>query len=107
MMALVFVSIATFGHQSWSANFLTLPADLFPKRMVASAYGLAGMCGVLGGAAFTRWVGATVDSSGYVLIFTTVGLMHILATFILVVSIRPRAVVAREAFPALVETTEK
>jgi len=33
--AIVCLSFAAFGHQSWAASVLTLPADLFPKRMVA------------------------------------------------------------------------
>ncbi len=86
--ALVFISIATFGHQSWSASFITLPADLFPKRVVASAYGLSAMCGFLAGAAFTLYVGRIVDTVGYVPVFTMVGCMHLVGTAVLVLWIR-------------------
>jgi MFS transporter, ACS family, hexuronate transporter len=87
--ALLFISIATFGHQSWSASFITLPADLFPRRIVASAYGLTAMCGFFAGAAFMLCVGRVVDTVGYVPVFTMAGLMHLIGTAILVVSIRP------------------
>lgn len=88
--ALLFISVATFGHQAWSASFITLPADLFPKPVVASAYGLAAMCGFFAGAVFTKIVGHLVDSIGYVPVFTTVGLLHLLATAVLVVGLRGR-----------------
>ncbi len=86
--AMVFISIATFGHQSWSASFITLPADLFPRRIVASAYGLTAMCGFLAGAAFTLYVGRIVDTIGYVPVFTMVGFMHLIGTAVLVVGLR-------------------
>ena len=85
---MVFISIATFGHQSWSASFITLPADLFPRRIVASAYGLTAMCGFLAGAAFTLYVGRIVDTIGYVPVFTMVGFMHLIGTAVLVLWIR-------------------
>jgi ACS family hexuronate transporter-like MFS transporter len=88
--AIVFISIATFGHQSWSASFITLPADLFPKRIVASVFGLTAMCGFLAGAGFTEYVGRVVDTIGYVPVFTIVGFMHLIATAILALSIKSR-----------------
>ena len=56
-VALLFITIATTAHQAWAASLLTLPADLFPKRVVASAYGFTGMCGMLGAAPVPRFVG--------------------------------------------------
>lgn len=95
--AMFFISIATFGHQSWAASFITLPADLFPKRMVASAYGLSAMCGFLAGAIFTKFVGKMVGSTGYVPVFIAVGCMHVVATVVLVIWIRsPRPTPALE-----------
>jgi ACS family hexuronate transporter-like MFS transporter len=99
--ALFFVCIAAFGHQCWAASLLTLPADLFPKRMVGTAYGMAGMCGILGAALFTPFVGHTLSYLGYVTIFTIVGFLHPTAALLTVVLVRP----AREtavAVPAVV-----
>jgi ACS family hexuronate transporter-like MFS transporter len=92
-VALFFICIATFGHQCWSASLLTLPADLFPRRVVGKAYGLAGMCGIFGGALFTYFVGHTVNVIGYVAIFTIVGVLHPVATLmvLLLVGRRPPA----------------
>jgi ACS family hexuronate transporter-like MFS transporter len=75
-MAVACISIAAFGHQSWSASTLTLPADLFPKRMVASCYGITGMAGVLGGAATQWYVGGLIERVGYTSVFTISGCMH-------------------------------
>jgi ACS family hexuronate transporter-like MFS transporter len=74
--AMGFICLATFGHQCWSANLLVMPADLFPRRMVGSACGLAGMCGILGAACFTLIVGFLLKTVGYGMIFTIVGLLY-------------------------------
>jgi MFS transporter, ACS family, hexuronate transporter len=101
--ALAFICIATFGHQCWSVSLLVLPADLFPKRLVGRAYGLAGMCGILGASLFTPFVGFTVHWIGYVTIFTIVGLLHLVATavvLLLVGSKPPKMPVMAEASAA-------
>jgi ACS family hexuronate transporter-like MFS transporter len=87
-VAILLISIATFSAQSWGASFLTLPADLFPKRIVGSAYGLTAGCGFLAGAAFTLYLGRVVDVIGYVPVFTLVGFMPLVGTAIVVVGIR-------------------
>jgi len=89
-VAILFITVATTAHQAWAASLLTLPADLFPRRAVASAYGLTGMCGMLGSALFSPIVGRIVDSFGYVPVFTLVGFLHPVAATIIVVFVRPR-----------------
>lgn len=87
-MAIVCISVAAFGHQSWAASLLTLPADLFPKRMVASCYGLAAMVGILG-CALSQWqVGSIIDRIGYTQVFTVAGLLHPVAAIIIVVAVK-------------------
>lgn len=57
--AVALVSLATAGHQGWSANMFTFASDLFPRRAVASVVGIGGFGGAVGGmliAAFTGWV---------------------------------------------------
>ena len=76
MSRLAFICVATFGHQCWAASLLTLPADLFPKRMVGTAYGLSGGCGIAGAALFTTFVGFMLKFVGYKTIFTIVGCLH-------------------------------
>lgn len=88
--AILLISIATFGHQFWAAGMLTLPADLFPKRMVASAYGIPAACGTFAGMGFTALIGWLLDhyTRGYISVFTIAGCLHPLAALTIVFLIR-------------------
>ncbi|MCL6518325.1 MAG: MFS transporter [Armatimonadetes bacterium] len=90
--ALLFVSIPPFAHQSWAASVLTLPGDLFPKRMVASAYGISGTLGILAGGVVMILVGKIVDFGSYMPIFIAAGFMHLIAAAIIFALIRQRKV---------------
>lgn len=87
-MALVFITIATTAHQAWAASLLTLPADLFHKRAVASAYGFTGLMGNLGAALFMWLVGTIIDRVGYTPVFLYVGFLHPLAALIVLLFVR-------------------
>ena len=92
--AIAFVSLATFAHQAWSANVLTLPADLFPSRVVGSVYGLSGSSSSFGAMVFMLVIGWVVDHFSYAPIFITVGVMHPIATAVLFLAI-PRIELVR------------
>jgi MFS transporter, ACS family, hexuronate transporter len=81
--AIALVSVATFAHQAWSANMITLPADLFPSKVVATVSGLSGFSSSVGGMAFMLVIGWVVDHFSYVPIFIAVGVMHPLAATVL------------------------
>jgi ACS family hexuronate transporter-like MFS transporter len=49
-LAIIFFSMALFGHQFWSAIIQTLPTDLFPSSSVGTAAGLMGAVGSSGAA---------------------------------------------------------
>ena len=51
-LAIVFFSMAMFGHQFWSTIMQTLAADLFPPEAVGSVTGLVGASGSFGGMLF-------------------------------------------------------
>jgi ACS family hexuronate transporter-like MFS transporter len=70
--AIVFFCVAAFAHQAMSSTLLTLPADLFPKRAVATANGLSGSVGGLGGMLFTLVVGIVALKIGYGPLFTAI-----------------------------------
>jgi ACS family hexuronate transporter-like MFS transporter len=89
--ALFFVSIATFAHQAWAASILTLPADLFPKHTVGSAYGFTGACGNFGCAVFTVIAGRIITNYGYFPIFMAVSFLHPLAALITVLCIKSKS----------------
>ncbi len=100
-LALIFISIATTAHQSWAASLLTLPADVCPKRAVASAYGFTGGMGILGAAIMQFKVGAFIQAVGYTPVFTMVGFMHPIAALIVVLFVRRWGQPKMPAAPAL------
>lgn len=76
-MAIVFFSMAMFGHQFWSTIMQTLAADLFPPEAVGSVTGLVGAAGSFGGMLFNLAVGAMLTAFGsYGPVFLVAGLLH-------------------------------
>ena len=94
-LAIVLFSIAFFGQQSWSTLVMIVPADLFPRRIVASVAGLVGFGGAMGGVVFNLVAGRILDSGlGYGVVFGIVGTFHVIAFLVILVaipSIRPFA----------------
>jgi ACS family hexuronate transporter-like MFS transporter len=78
--AIVFFCIAAFAHQAMSSTLLTLPADLFPSSAVATANGLSGAFGGLGGTGFTMIVGVAVTKIGYAPIFVAIALFDLVGS---------------------------
>jgi ACS family hexuronate transporter-like MFS transporter len=87
-IAIVFFSLAMFAHQFWSANVQTLPADLFPSTVVGSVEGLLGSAGAFGGMLFAEVVGRLVGHHGYGPAFAIAGVLHPLAFFVILVTVR-------------------
>ncbi len=88
-LAIVLFSIAFFGQQSWSTLVMTLPADIFPRRLVGSVAGLVGFGGAMGGVVFSLVAGKLLDSGfGYGLVFAFVGTFHVLAFGLILLTIR-------------------
>jgi MFS transporter, ACS family, hexuronate transporter len=56
------IGIGASAHQAWSANLFTTVSDMFPKKAVASAIGLGGMFGGIGGILFTKLSGWLFDA---------------------------------------------
>ena len=93
--AVFILGLATSAHQAWSANVYTLSSDLFPKRMVGTLTGIAGMAGSVGAMGFPILTGHLLDfykragniTAGYAILFTycacaylvAFGLNHLLA----------------------------
>jgi ACS family hexuronate transporter-like MFS transporter len=76
--AIFFFCVAAFAHQSMSSTLLTLPADLFPKRTVATANGLSGSFGHCGGLIFTFVVGYVATHIGYKPLFVAIAFLDII-----------------------------
>jgi ACS family hexuronate transporter-like MFS transporter len=76
--AVAFFCVGAFAHQAMSSTLLTLPADLFPKGAVATANGLSGMIGGLGGMLFTLIVGVVAVKVGYAPLFVAIAFLDII-----------------------------
>jgi ACS family hexuronate transporter-like MFS transporter len=78
-VALLWISLATFGFGMWSANILALHADVFPASSMATAVGLTGTAASFGGAIFTFCIGRLVDAAGYAPVFWAAAAVTVLA----------------------------
>jgi MFS transporter, ACS family, hexuronate transporter len=78
-VALAWVSVATFGYAGYNANSLAFPADVFPRNMVGSIWGLASMGAGFGGMLFSWLSGAVIDRFGYFPVFIGYGILPVLA----------------------------
>jgi ACS family hexuronate transporter-like MFS transporter len=78
--AIVFFCVAAFAHQAMSSTLLTLPADLFPQRTVATANGLSGAAGGLGGMLFTMVIGMVALKTGYAPLFVAMALFDLIGS---------------------------
>jgi MFS transporter, ACS family, hexuronate transporter len=76
--ALAWVCVATFGYAGYNANSLAFPADVFPKNMVGSIWGLASMGAGFGGMLFSWLSGRLIDDFGYLPVFLGYGILPII-----------------------------
>jgi ACS family hexuronate transporter-like MFS transporter len=86
------VSLATLGYTGCVANMLAFPADVFPRNVLASIWGLAGMGSGFGGIVFALLTGWVVDHYSFVPVFIGFGLMPmvcVLIVWLLVGPLRP------------------
>ena len=87
-VSLTWICAVTLFYSMWSANMLTLPADLFPHDEVASVSGLSGAGAALGGMCLNLLVGYVVDHFSYVPVFVLAGLMPVGAAAFLMAGVR-------------------
>jgi MFS transporter, ACS family, hexuronate transporter len=92
-MAIVFFSLAMFGHQFWSTILQTLATDLFPSRIVGSVAGLMGAVGSVGAMLFNLLIGRILTlTHNYSPAFMIAGLLYPLALlliFLLIPKVEP------------------
>jgi ACS family hexuronate transporter-like MFS transporter len=81
-------SLAFFGQQSWSTLVMIVPTDLFENRVVASVAGLVGFGGAMGGLLMNLLAGRLLDAGfGYQTVFSIVGLLHVTAFAVILLTI--------------------
>lgn len=82
--AVALVGLATAAHQGWSCNMFTLASDLFPRRAVASATGIGGFGGAIGGMVIATFTGLVLQFTGsYVPMFVVAGTIYLVALLII------------------------
>jgi ACS family hexuronate transporter-like MFS transporter len=91
-LAVIVIGFAAAAHQAWSANMYTVVSDRFPKKVVGSVIGIAGMFGAIGGIVLSLFVQKTlfvhyralnqIETAYYIMFFIS-GTAYILAWVIM------------------------
>jgi ACS family hexuronate transporter-like MFS transporter len=82
-MSIALVSLAMLGYTGVAANMLAFPADVYPKNVVASIWGLAGMGSGFGGMVFVLVTGWLVDRYSYAPVFVGFGSIPMIALLVI------------------------
>ncbi len=94
--AVAWVCVAGVGHMAWVSNAQTLPSDVLPSSMVGTVVGLSQTTAYLGNLAATLATGYVIDRFSYFPVFCVAGVLHPLATVILLLTfVRLGAMVRR------------
>ena len=81
--AILCFSLGGFAHQMLSSMMYALMGDVFEKPEIATATGVAGMFGYLGGALFTLLVGALANTIGFEPLFALLFAFDLVAAAVL------------------------
>jgi MFS transporter, ACS family, hexuronate transporter len=100
VVAILCFSLGGFAHQMLSSMMYALMGDVVETADVATATGVAGMFGYLGGALFTLTVGALANTIGYEPLFALLFLFDVVAALVLWVFVGARGT---RAVPQLAE----
>lgn len=76
-LAVALMAAIMFGHAAWGN--ITLPAEVFPKRMVGTVSGFGGALGGLAGAITQLSIGWVVQNLSFAPIFAVCAFMYLLA----------------------------
>ncbi|MHA4842934.1 MFS transporter [Flavitalea antarctica] len=87
-MAIVYFSIAMFGHQLYSTILQTVVVDIFPSEVVGSVSGLMGCAATYGAMLFSLIIGFVIQHFGYNPAFMVAGILHPLSYVLLFVIIK-------------------
>jgi ACS family hexuronate transporter-like MFS transporter len=86
--------VGGFAHQMLSGALLTLAADLFPPRQVATAAGMGGTAAWTGGLLFSLMVGALASTIGYNPLFVCLCVFDLIGAAVVWSLLRDRDVIA-------------
>ena len=85
------ISLAMAGYTGANAVLLSIPADVLPRRALASAWGLCSMGSGFGGMVFSLATGWLIDHYSYVPVFLLFGTLPLLAALALWLTTGPLA----------------
>jgi ACS family hexuronate transporter-like MFS transporter len=85
--AVILLGVVAASHQAWSANLLTTPSDMFPKKAVASVTSIGTMGGFTASALFQLLAGYVINAFrlsgdveiGYLILFILCASMYLIA----------------------------
>jgi len=86
--AILFFSMAMFGHQCWATIVQTLAADMFVSKIVGSVAGLMGSVGTYGAMIFSLIIGFVIEEYGYSPAFIVAGVLHPISFLLVLLIIR-------------------
>jgi ACS family hexuronate transporter-like MFS transporter len=81
--SIALVSLAMLGYTGCGSIMLAYPADVYPKNVVGSIWGLASMGSGFGGMVFALLTGLVIDRFSYLPVFVGFGLMPLVCAGIL------------------------
>ncbi len=82
-LSIALVAVAMLGYTGCGSIMLAYPADVYPKNLVGSIWGLASMGSGFGGMVFAFLTGLVVDHFSFLPVFIGFGLMPLLCAGIL------------------------
>jgi ACS family hexuronate transporter-like MFS transporter len=88
-LAIALISLTTFGYTGYNANTLAFPADVFPRTVLASVWGLASMGSGFGGMLFMALSGWLIARFGYTPVFVGYGIAPVVALALVLFGIGP------------------
>jgi MFS transporter, ACS family, hexuronate transporter len=82
-IAVVLLGLACAGHQGFSSNHFSLPADAFPRFAQGTVVGLGGFAGAVGGMLMAKYAGYILQTFGsYTPIFVVAASAYLIALLV-------------------------
>jgi MFS transporter, ACS family, hexuronate transporter len=94
--AIFLLCLGGFAHQTLSVAVISMSADLFPRREVATVTGLVALIAGLGNLAFTLVIGWLVGLVGYTPFFVVLGFLDVIGAIILWTVVKPAPALLHE-----------
>jgi len=83
-IAVVLLGLACAGHQGFSSNHFSLPADAFPRFAQGTVVGLGGFAGAAGGMLMAKYAGYILQTFGsYTPIFVVAACAYLIALLVI------------------------